>query len=225
MKTFKFIFALSFIVVFISSCASNLAMNKATFYQKNKVGIIIIQDSIAVYKAGAQGLLDMAISSGRKYKEGLNTIAKTVSPEPIIKNSIENKFSANNKEYIFINEKINIEDLSKFNTDNKVEDKKYYKYDVRHLKQKYGIDELMIVKLMYGLNIRYYGMIELGRSSTTYIFSEIINLDNNEIIFKDTYSNEIPIKGKWNEPPHYENLRNYIEQSIEKASNDFEQKL
>ena len=52
------------------------------------------------------------------------------------------------------------------------------------MKQK-GIDELLIVSVKYGILINYYGFIELSKNALCKINSEIIDLSNNQIIYKD----------------------------------------
>ena len=58
----------------LGSCVTKVNMNSKFYNGTTKVGIIMKVDSANVTKMGSQGLLDMAISSGRKYKEPLKTI-------------------------------------------------------------------------------------------------------------------------------------------------------
>lgn len=217
---FKKVFLALVAMISLTSCVSKIAMDKQSFYKEKKIGVIVTQDSMSIYRAGAQGLLDMAISSGRKYKEPLKQISPQFNPKENILKVIEQKFAENGKNYIIINDVINLKDFPKYEVASK-DDDKFLKQDVRSLKTKYDIDQLMLIKINYGLSISYYGMIETGRFSTTSLFTQIINLDNNQIIFRDPYENLIPIKGKWNEPPHYENLSGHIKKSIDKSMEDF----
>ncbi|MGY0427222.1 MAG: hypothetical protein ACWIPI_10425 [Polaribacter sp.] len=57
------------------------------------------------------------------------------------------------------------------------------------------------------------------------IDSEIIDLSNNSILFKDFSNSVEKIKGKWKTPPEYENLMNAISGAISKTMNLEKNKL
>ncbi|MXV37904.1 hypothetical protein GO491_04315 [Flavobacteriaceae bacterium Ap0902] len=90
----------------------------------------------------------------------------------------------------------------------------FYKYDARKLR-KYGIDELLIVHVQYGLMVNYYGMIETGKYGNCLITTQIVNLDDNTIIYENRTHKPVLIQGKWKTPPTYNNLKNAIDESIE----------
>lgn len=207
-------FGLLIMLTTVSSCAVKKPLSNTYFSNQKKVGVIYLIDSIGVYKEGAQGVLDMALTSGNRFKEPLSVIDKTIDPKENIKDLYKQLFRINGKELNEIDFNYNEEELAKFKKPSS--DKKFYKYDLSFLKDK-GIDELLIVKAQYGLLVSYYGMIETGKMGHCRIESEIIDLSDNSIIFKD-FSNAVEkIKGNWKTPPKYENLSNSIATAIHKT--------
>jgi len=215
---------LTLLAICLSSCVTKVPMDPS-FYNENKVGVIVQVDSINRFKEGAQGLLDMAISSGAKYKEALSHIGTQVDPEPIFKDAILNKLDKKNKSYIFIEDKIDLTSFSKFDkpeSDSKV---KYYAKDLRSLKAKYNVDQLVVINVKYGLTIGYYSMIETGKGGSSYVTTEVIDLQNNAILYRDTYVKTVPFRGKWDTPPHYERLKENIDQAVSQSVLEFENKM
>jgi hypothetical protein len=49
------------------------------------------------------------------------------------------------------------------NFENQILNKKYSKKDYRNLKTTNNVDEIMFVKVKYGILVSYYGMIELDK--------------------------------------------------------------
>lgn len=214
----------AFLTVCLTSCVTNVPMD-SSFYNEKKVGVIVQVDSISRFKEGAQGLLDMAISSGAKYKEALSYIGTQVDPQPSFKNAVLKKLDAKNKSYIFIEDKIDLKSFTKFNkpeTDSKI---KFYAKDLRSLKDTYGVDQLVIVNVRYGLTIGYYSMIETGKGGSSYVTTEAIDLNNNALLYKDTYAKVIQFKGKWDTPPHYEKLKENVEQAVDQSIVEFDSKM
>lgn len=198
----------------MGSCAARLPMTSDYYKNAKKVGAVYVIDSLGVYKGGAQGLLDMALTPGNKYKKVVNAIEGKFDPKPKIKKLYQDIFTSKGKSLNEIDFTYNPDSLEKF--DEPASKKKYHTYDLRFLKEK-GIDELLLVKVIYGLNISYYGVVEIGKMGTCYIYSEIVNLDDNSIIYKDHSHYEEYIKGKWNTPPDYELITNSIKTAIDKT--------
>lgn len=223
MKNFKLIIYTLFIIT-LFSCVTKVPMD-ANFYNEKKVGVVIQVDSINRFKEGAQGLLDMAISSGAKYKDALSYIGTQVNPEPHFRNSVIGKLDSKNKSYIFIEDKIDLASFAKFDKPEKDSKIKYFSKDIRSLKDKYNVDQLIIVNVRYGLTIGYYSMIETGRGGSSYVSTDIIDLENNTILYKDLFVKTISFSGKWNTPPYYEKLKENIEQAVLQSATDLNKNL
>ncbi|WP_026904374.1 hypothetical protein [Pedobacter glucosidilyticus] len=213
MKIFKI--AISVICILcLGSCAVKLPLNKQ-FYESKKVGIIIDVDSIGLAKAGAQGLLDMALTPGDKYTKPLQTIEPQVNPFSLLKNEISDILKSRNKDFILIDINLKDENFSKFDTPDT--DKKYYKKDIRALKSKYNVDEILYAEVKYGILVSYYSMIEIDRQGYMNISTSIIDLQDNSLLLSDRISSVAPIKGNWKKEPEYLNLKTSIQNAIDKT--------
>jgi hypothetical protein len=188
-------------------------MNK-NFYQATKVGVILQVDSISFYRTGSQGLLDIALTIGNKYRDPLKKIETVINPTEKLKLEIAKVLESKSKQYEFIEEKIDVDKFKKFE---KTGEGKFFNRDLRELKSRYNIDEVMIIRVNYGLLVSYYSMIEIGWQGQATISNSIINLDNNALLFQDRMLALEKLKGKWNTPPDYQYLNNAIRDAITKC--------
>lgn len=101
---------------------------------------------------------------------------------------------------------------------NKAEGKKYATQDFRYLKNKYQVDEVLFVNLNWGALISYYSMIETGRSGYANFDTKLINTADNSLIFANNSVNMVPIKGKWNVGPEYQNAVGTIKEALDKGA-------
>lgn len=216
-------FSLIGIAILISSCVSTIKIN-SIFYNPTKVGIVVNVDTIRFSKTGNQGLLDMALTPGNKYTVPLKTVDPFVNPTNKIKNEIQNIFGSKNKQLEFINEKVNINELNNFEKPANAKGK-YFNKDLRGLKAKYDVEEIMFINVSYGLLVGYYGFIELNRSGYSSINALIVNLNDNLLLFKDNTYNSQMINGDWKTPPNYDNLKNSIQTAIDNSINTLKTKL
>ena len=60
-------------------------------------------------------------------------------------------------------------------------------------------------------------MIEVKKIGYCSIYSEIIDLDDNSIVYKTTSLGMGKIKGNWNAPPDYESLKTAIKTAIDNS--------
>lgn len=209
MKTIKLFFAL-FLALVVTSCVSTVALDQK-FYNNKKVGVILKVDTISVARAGAQGLLDMALTEGKRFKEPLKKIEPEFSLEKDIKNEISNILSSKNKSFEFINAKIDYKTLPKFKQSND-SDIKYSAKDFRKFKNDYNVDELMVIDVRYGLLVSYYGFIETDKFGYNEINIETINLGDNSLLQQEKILSMKSIKGNWKKD---DNMKNAI-----KSAND-----
>lgn len=203
------------VILFAAGCAVNVPLSTDYFQSEKRVGIILIKNDITTFKEGSQGALDHLLTLGNKYREPLEIVDKEINPNIIISELYQEIFKSNSKQLQTIDESINFKNLEKFQ---KPESEKiFHKYDLRYLKPKLEIDELLLVNVNYGLIINYYSIIEIGRMGYCKISSEIINLDDNSIIYKNQSISKETMKGKWKTPPLYENLKNTIKKAIDNS--------
>jgi len=211
------------IFVFCVSCATKVPLSEEFYSNKKEIGFIIISDSINVYKEGSRGLLDMALTQGKKYHTPLESVRENFNTYQTFSKDLRQIFSENSKPLnIELVDVIN-DELNKYK--HPVDDgKKYYKYDIRHL-SKEGIDELVVVSVKHGILVSYYGMIETGRFGYCNLIMEIIDLKTNQLLYRDISNIKESIKGKWKNPPEYSELNQAIKTAIEKVRKDIRVKI
>jgi hypothetical protein len=204
----------------VSSCVTSIPLSQDYFQSKKKVGLLLRVNKISKMRAGSQGLLDLALTSGDKFKIPLDTVERRIKANEKFTNLYTSIFSAKNKKLIILSE--NVKDsleknLKKFVKPENAQGKKYYQYDMRFLKEKYGIDELLVSNVSYGILVSYYSMIEIGKNGQTLVNTVIVNLDDNSLLYANPSSAVTEIKGKWNVAP-YESLEKSIDESINLAT-------
>jgi hypothetical protein len=221
MKLQKLTFGILFLLT-VTSCVTTLPLNQQ-FYNTKKVGIILQVDSIGMAKAGSQGLLDMAFTPGNRFKEPLQKIEPKLNLNETIKTEITNILNSKNKQFQFITEKFDYQTLSKFEKPNS--EKKFSKKDFRNFKTTNNVDEIMFVKVKYGILVSYYGVIETGKQGYVNIGTEIIDLTDNSLLQQETMQTVANIKGNWKKGEDYENLRNSIQEAINNSIINLKTKL
>lgn len=212
MKLQKLVFGI-LLVLTATSCVSTLPLNKQ-FYNTKKVGVIIEIDSISMARVGAQGLLDMAFTPGNRFKEPLQKVEPKLNLNETLKVEITNILNSKNKQFEFVF-KDNKESLKKFEKPNSA--KKYSKLDYRNLKSIHNVDEILHLKVKYGLLVSYYGVIEIGKQGYVNVGTEIIDLNDNSLLQQENMQSVATIKGNWKEGEDHDNLKNSIQEAINKS--------
>ena len=207
-------------LLFATACSVKVPLKPEVFQTSKKVGLILVNNPINNYRAGSQGLLDVALTQGNKYQEGLEVAAEAAQINNKIKDLYMACYKSHGKDISLINETLDLVNMTKYTKPSGTK-LKYYKYDLRYLKAKYQIDELIVADAKYGILINYYGFIELNRMGLCNLNSAIVNLDDNSLEYQNKVASNIPITGKWKTPPNYEKLTHSIEQAIsEVCSNE-----
>lgn len=214
MKTLKFTLGFLLLII-VSSCVTTMPINQ-NFYNQKKVGVVIQIDKITMSKVGSQGLLDMALTSGNRFKEPLEKIESKLNLSESLHAEVASILKNKNKEFIFIDENIEIDKLPKF-VKNTNSNQKFAKVDYRKLKSAYNVDEILIIKSRYGLLVSYYGFIELDKQGYVALSTEIVDLNDNSLLQQDQVQKASSIKGKWKEGEEYENLKNAIQDAINQS--------
>lgn len=210
MKLLKLTFGLLFLLT-VTSCVTTIPLNQQ-FYNTKKVGVILQVDSIGMAKAGGQGLLDMALTSGNRFTEPLKKVEPKFNLNETLKSEITSILNSKNKQFQFINEKIDYQNLNKFEKPNS--DKKYSKIDYRNLKNSSDIDEILFIKVKYGILVSYYGMIELDKQGYVNIGTEIVDLNDYSLLQQENFQTVAKMNGNWKKGEDFENLKNSIQDAI-----------
>ncbi len=220
MKLLKLTFGILFLLT-VTSCVTTIPLNKE-FYNTKKVGVIVQVDSIGMAKAGSQGLLDMAFTPGNRFREPLKKIEPKLNLNETLKTEITGILKLNNKAFEFI-DKVYYQSLDKFEKPNS--DKKYSKKDFRGLKDKNKVDEILFIKVRYGLLVSYYGVIETGKQGYVNIGTEIIDLADNSLLLQENIQSVTNIKGNWKKGEDFGNLKTSIQEAINNSINTLKSKF
>ena len=210
MKLLKLTFGILLLLT-VTSCVTTLPLNQQ-FYNSKKVGVILQVDSIGMAKAGGQGLLDMALTQGNRFTEPLKEIEPKINLNETLKTEITNILNSKNKQFQFITEKVDYQTLNKFEKPNS--DKKYSKKDFRNLKASNNVDEIMFVKVKYGILVSYYGMIELDKNGYVNIETEVVDLSDNSLLQQESFQTAAKMNGNWKKGEDFGNLKNSIQDAI-----------
>jgi hypothetical protein len=195
----KEIIILITLILFISCGTKKQLMND--FYSDNKkVGIIILNEPANIHREHKGGLVDIGSTNRERFIEALKIINNRVDLKSQIENFYSEYFNSKNKKTEFL--KMNF-DISKNEQIHK------------SLKGK-GINQVIIVKVEYGLLLSYYNLLEIAKNGYCQINSEILDLDNNSVIYKNTSKSIKKIKGNWKKS-EYQELTKSISLAIESA--------
>jgi len=213
MKTKHLIYIPAILFLF-SSCSRIIPMNTEYYKAPTKVGVLVISHDIDMARAGSQGLLDYAMTPGNRFIEGFETVEDDVEPLDTITSFYQKVLEANGKEYVLIeSDETFIERLPQSGQYGK----KYSEYNFSFLKNDYDIDEVLFVEVNHGMLVTYYGFIELEKTGYCNIISEIVNIDDSAVSYRNLNLKTARMQGKWNGGEDYAYLREAILKAIELA--------
>jgi len=196
------------LILLISACFSTSKITNNEQKEPTTVGILVVSNRISVAKSGRQGIIVSATTKGNRFKDALYTVeANITDPTDELIEIYRETFDTIGKQYFFIEDKINLDDFPSTFT----RDKRYSTYDYSSLKEKYDINEFLLVTLDYGLLVNYNGLIETGKHGYCKIISKLINLHNNKVLYRGRNIGSEKLEGVWNSG------RNYNYPFLEKA--------
>ena len=178
------------------------------------------------HRAGAQGLLDMAINEAMadELTKALKTITLTDSyggaRSEVVKRMQEKGLKAS-----FVDKAIDVGALKEFSTEDK--SRTYAVLDYRPLKAELGSDRLLVFTVVQVGTIRsYYGFIPTSRPSAILnARGEIVDLQTNEVLWRETTSNSAQIDDPWDQPPDFKNVDTAVQKVIADARKTMLEKL
>ena len=203
------------IILISSSCAVKKYTLDPGFYSSvSDLGLVLIKNDISTRRSG-QSALGKAVTDNTKYDTQLTAVDSKLHPEKKFKTMYSNLFESKGKTIKVVDVEFDKEQYGVFSSPGG--DKEYYESDIRSFKDKYNIDELMIVTIDYGLNQNYSGMFEAGKGGYAHIMTQIVNLTDNSVIYKaETWGNG-RLENDWDTPPDFEPLRMAIDAAINQA--------
>lgn len=213
MRKFKLLFLLTISILLYSCGAKQIALDKQQFHANKKIAVIIYKPQLKTMKAGGQGLLDMALTSQKKYLKALNEIDSIYSPKihVTLNEEVKKIYDYTKKEYVIIDNIASIPMIVQNNKD---------VLDYDFIKKTYGVDEVQEIDLQYGILVSYQGFIEVDKKSFVNVISMIKNINNNFTIQRYDKLTTSKLKGKWKDAD-YEILKESLKESLTKARRDF----
>lgn len=96
--------------------------------------------------------------------------------------------------------------------------KKYSKKSYRSLSLgKHKLLLILSIKRL-GADRLYYGMVPLGAPHAICIAEgQLVNLDDDKILWRLTTTQNVPVDGEWNQPPSYPNFTTALNKAVSKA--------
>ena len=206
---------IALLTLIATSCAVKKYTVSPAFYNSGSdLGLIMVTNDITTRRSGASAL-GAALIDYHKYDAQLEAVDPKLDPEKKFRRMYLSLLESKGKNITQVDDQFNREEFPEFNTPDK--SREYFESDIRSLKDKYNVDELMIVTVDYGLNQNYSGAFEAGKGGYAHVVASIVSLDDNSIIYKgETWGNG-KLKSKWDTPPDYEYLREAIDAAINQA--------
>ncbi len=181
---------------------------------KNDTKIAILVNRLPTgytYKAGSQGLLDIAINNATASDLTKHLESLDFSEFYVIRKEINDILSQKGVNTNLLDANYYLPELSKFDKEGN-----YATLDYSSLKSSLGVDQLLIIDVyQLGTTRNYYGFIPI--SAPMAIFSgtgQLINLSNNKILWHHKVSITNAVNGNWDEPTTYPGLTNAIYQTL-----------
>jgi len=193
------------IVLLLYGCLSNPKSSSNQEQLPTTTGILIVSDGVNLATSYNPELRKWADREREYFKGILQPIEVVVNPTAELYEMYQETFEANGKQYLIIEENFSTDDFPKTFT----YDKRYSRYDVSRVKEKYDIDELLFVKLDYGLWVGHFSDQGYCR-----IYSEIINLKNKKLRYRKPNTKRVALDGKWDEDTNYPHLKKAVKNAI-----------
>lgn len=188
--------------------------------QSGRVGIVMTaMPKVDTTFPGASCLLCMATAS--LANTTLTSHTQTLPTEDLIKlqQEVADLIQKKGIKVTVIEESLNLENLPKWN----IEAPNVARKDFVSLKQKYGVDKLLVMEVnSLGIQRNYSAYFPTGEPiAFLYGAGYIVNLNNNTYEWYSTVSNVKGSDGKWDEPPSFPGLTNAYFQVVESSRDNF----
>ncbi len=215
----------------LSACAVSptVKMNSEFWTQTDRSVVVAIAKlpDTAAHKVGAQGLLDLAINNAMA--DDLSKALKTITLNDSYgqaRSEVVRRLQEKGIKSSFTDKMIEAASLQDFSSDDK--SRSYAPKDFRPMKADLGgADRLLLFTvIVVGTQRSYYGFIPT--SSPVAVLrakGEMIDLQTNEVLWRDQTSNTAVIADPWDQPPEFKNVNAAVQKVIESARKAMVDKL
>jgi len=206
--------------IFVGCGPANIAVKPEFWQLKNTtIGVAIVKYPVPqTYRAGSQGLLDMAINSAAastldSYLQKLDLKNFSAVADTFVSKLRQRGFTAKRIEGIVDPEKMPA--FSSARSDEKTMDK-----DFRQLGRQEGVERLILLAIDRCGTIRnYYGFIPLGAPKAFCLCKgHMVNCTSNTIEWfaaTEELTSTVDVIGDWDQPPAYPNLTQAFPKAME----------
>ncbi len=204
----------------LSACAvSPVVQIKPEFWSQTDRSVVVAIAKLPnamPHKAGAQGLLDIAINEAMadELSKALKTITLSDSygqtRSEVVKRMQEKGIKSSLSE-----KTIDASTLKDFSTDDK--SRVYADKDFRPLRADLGSGDrlLLFTVVAVGTQRSYYGFIPIsGPIAILRARGEIVDLQSNEVLWRETTSDTATIDDPWDQPPEFRNVHAAVQKVI-----------
>jgi len=219
------------LVSLLSACAvSPMVQLKPEFWTQTDrtlvVAIATLPDT-AAHKVGAQGLLDIAINNAMA--DDLSKALKTITLNDSYgqaRSEVVKRLQEKGIKSSFTEKMIEAGTLQDFSSDDK--SRSYAAKDFRPLKADFGgADRLLLFTVtQVGTQRSYYGFIPTsGPTAVLRAKGEMIDLQTNEVLWRDQTVHTAVVADPWDQPPEFKNINAAVQKVIEAARRAMVDKL
>lgn len=236
MISFKQLLTLPFLILVVTNAFAQSPQDADAYFKKPSVVGIIIVSAIAYDERvktgpsnnsyfGGIGAATSTLSNQShnthfhygKYDSALASIDPYINPSKRLSDLYLSLYTEKGKTVIPLALQLDERELEYFMKPSDSR-KNYFEKDLRFLREQYNIDELLIVKMEYGVYVyKSYVTRNLERLRFGYARAKslLIDLHDNSIVIKTSVSENVKLTKAWNTPPNYELLKSTVKTAID----------
>ncbi|MFZ9035874.1 MAG: hypothetical protein ACO2ZM_07130 [Francisellaceae bacterium] len=210
-------------LLFLAGCAhvpDHVPMDKTFITQDRDTPVEIAAGKIPKAESttnGIQGLLDYAIISAMMSSLSDALENYKASDFYTITNDANTLLTKYHIKHAVLDKRLNIDTYPKFDGDIEKNKRYYSPVDYRRLKSEFGTNKLLVFNIsQLGTTRKYYAFMPLEAPRTiAALDGQLINLDSNEIIWRDSANITLKIEGEWDNPPDFPELKRSLSEAID----------
>ena len=230
------------LIILLANCSTTKPLSSSYYKAKTKTGLVVIVRPLenvideGVSRSVGGTIANKIINSSErfqgKYAKAFIAIEPQLKAAERLRHFYVERFARNGKKVTPFDEYIDLDALENYTPPadwNKV----FFKArcgestcckDLRYLKKKLDVDELMLVTLRYGINSGYHYAIEVSREGMASLTFQIIDLNDNSIVYASWATKGAWVDDDWDTPPTYENIKTRIDLAIEEVLKEEQEK-
>jgi len=197
-----------------SGCAEQNIPLDHSFWQQPHQKIAVAkakETSVGFYPVGGQGLLDVAINEGVNHKLSVYLKHTNLSWFHALPTKIADQLKKQRGWKVRAVSTVNRDPLP----NNEIRGKNPAKKDFRIFAKKFSSHRLLLLQMQqYGVQRRYYGFIPISEPTAICdLKGELIDLHNNQILWRYDSVAYGTIKGDWEKSPHHKVLLDALKEA------------